>query len=155
VLHFFPASKKDQPSILTSRIYLARHFKRKCLSIYSTNLYQWSKIPILQNNRFARILRAGGHRTQRQRRSRGWCTSSLPTSSALRPRLCPRAPSTRSTDPSRVDSFELCIFAGVFACRMDLAPVRDLLALLSCLQAALRGLGCARGHLLRGLNRTP
>ena len=35
--------------------------KKQCLSIYSTNLYEGVKIPDLQINRFARILRAGDH----------------------------------------------------------------------------------------------
>jgi hypothetical protein len=46
-------SQKAQTSILRSRIYLARHCLKQCLSIYSTNLYQWLKKPILQINRFA------------------------------------------------------------------------------------------------------
>ena len=54
-----PSRQEQLVDFKTSNLPLA-HCLRQCLSIYSTNLYEGVKIPDLQINRFARILRAGG-----------------------------------------------------------------------------------------------
>jgi len=54
-----PSRQEQLVDLKISNLPLA-HWKNQCLSIYSTNLYEGVKIPDLQINRFARILRAGG-----------------------------------------------------------------------------------------------
>jgi hypothetical protein len=63
--------RKSKPSIFRHGFTLTETPKEGSPSIYSTNLYQWAKNPILEINRFAPSVTAGGRQTPRPTASDG------------------------------------------------------------------------------------